>query len=134
MKVVLDTNVVVSGLLNPHGAPGNVLKLVLSRAVTICYDARLLSEYREVLLRREFGFDSAHLESILSFIEDQGMLISALPFHETLPDADDLPFLEVACSAKAEVLITGNLKHFPVSKRKKQVVLSPAEFLSFYSK
>jgi putative PIN family toxin of toxin-antitoxin system len=51
MKVVLDTNVVVSGLLQPKGNPAQVLALALAGAVQVCYGQRLLAEYAEVLAR-----------------------------------------------------------------------------------
>lgn len=50
MKIVLDTNVVVSGLLQAQGNPAQVLSLVLSGAIQICYDERILAEF-ETLAR-----------------------------------------------------------------------------------
>ena len=57
MRIVLDTNVLVSALLSPHGAPAAVLQLVVTGRVVLCFDARVLSEYREVLRREKFDFD-----------------------------------------------------------------------------
>ncbi len=51
MRIVVDTNVLVSGLLNADGPPGMVVNRVLSRAVIALYDSRMLAEYREVLAR-----------------------------------------------------------------------------------
>ena len=49
MKVVLDTNIVVSGLLQSQGNPAQVLTLALSGAIQTCHDGRILAEYAEVL-------------------------------------------------------------------------------------
>ena len=51
MKIVLDTNVVVSGLLKSQGNPAQVLTLALAGAVQVCYDKLILAEYTEVLAR-----------------------------------------------------------------------------------
>ena len=57
MRAVLDTNVLVSGLLNPHGTPGQILVAVMAERIEVVYDPRLLTEYRRVLLQREFPFE-----------------------------------------------------------------------------
>ena len=56
MRIVLDTNVLVSGLLNPDGAPGRLLDLILGGRLQILYDDRILGEYSDVLARPQFGF------------------------------------------------------------------------------
>jgi predicted nucleic acid-binding protein len=47
-RVMLDTNVVVSALLNSFGAPGRVLDLVLAGELTVADDHRLPAEWRQV--------------------------------------------------------------------------------------
>ncbi|MBI2335758.1 MAG: putative toxin-antitoxin system toxin component, PIN family [Deltaproteobacteria bacterium] len=112
MKIVLDTNVLVSGLINPYGAPAATLRLVLNQTVTLLYDVRLLLEYREVLLRPRFNFNSLQVEKFLQALEVLGVPINAKPLKIKLPDPDDLMFIEVAKSGLADYLVTGNLKHF----------------------
>ena len=132
MRIVLDTNVVVSGLLNPHGKPGTILQMVVSRAVTICYYARIITEYRDVLLRPKFPIDEAEVDAILEQIEAAGHLVVTSPLPQNLPDPDDEPFLEVAMSGEAECLVTGNVKHYPEDHRRGMKVVSPAEFVELY--
>ena len=69
MKVVLDTNVLVSGLLNPDGNPGRVLDLLLAGEITLLVDDRILAEYRAVLARPRFGFDVGDIVDVISQIE-----------------------------------------------------------------
>ncbi|HEB13726.1 MAG TPA: putative toxin-antitoxin system toxin component, PIN family [candidate division CPR3 bacterium] len=102
MKVVLDTNVVVSGLISPFGAPGEIVRMVASGALELCYDARVLSEYRSVLLRRKFSFDKAHVEDLLDQIEACGHVITGKLLTERLSDPDDEPFLEIALGVKPQ--------------------------------
>jgi uncharacterized protein len=54
MKVVLDTNIIVSGLPQFKRNPAKVLELALAGALQVCYDALMIEEYREVLARRRF--------------------------------------------------------------------------------
>jgi len=132
MKVVLDTNVVVSGLISPFGAPGEIVRMVASGALELCYDARVLSEYRSVLLRQKFSFNQAHVEDLLGQIEACGHVTTGKLLAKRLSDSDDEPFLEIALGGKAHYLVTGNLKHYPVDKRQGMRVVSPTEFLEIY--
>ena len=128
MKVVLDTNVLVSGFLNPRGAPGALVRLAAEGRLTPCYDARILAEYREVLLRPRFGLTPGLVDAFLDQVESEGHPASPRPLSSRLPDPDDEPFLEVAASCVAP-LVTGNLRHYPASARAGVEVESPAEFL-----
>lgn len=127
-KVVLDTNILVSGLLSSFGPPGRILDLALSGEVVVAYDDRILSEWREVLHREKFGFSERYVETLLDFLESEGLKVNSPPLGVELPDPDDVPFLEVAHAAGA-TLITGNTKHYPRETRQGAVVLDPASFL-----
>ena len=131
MKIVLDTNVLVSGLLSPFGPPGELVRLVAAGDLTLCFDARLTSEYREVLEREKFGFDRDSVSALLDFVAFAGILVAAAPLKMPLPDPDDEPFLAIALAANVP-LVTGNLKHFPLRKRQGGQVLAPHEFLALY--
>lgn len=132
MKIVLDTNVLVSGLISPAGTPGTILKLVAEEHLRLYYDSRILAEYREVLQRPELSIPSYRSARLLDQIVESGEEIQAVALHVPLQDEDDSVFLEVALTAHAACLITGNLKHFPPSCRRGMPVLSPTEFLAFY--
>jgi putative PIN family toxin of toxin-antitoxin system len=134
MKIVLDTNVLVSGLLSPYGAPGQIVRMVASGEVVLCHDARILSEYREVLLCPKFPFSNDVVEALLAQIVANGVLIVGRPSRHELPDRSDEPFLEAALAADDLTLVTGNAKHYPKSKRDGVLVLSPAEFLDLLRK
>jgi uncharacterized protein len=127
-RVVLDTNVWVSALLNSFGAPGRVLDLALAGELIVAYDDRVLAEWRQVLRREKFGFSAGDIEVVLGSVEGEGISVNPSPFAVELPDQDDLPFLEVAHAAEA-TLITGNTRHYPLEKRQGVVVLDPATFL-----
>ena len=132
MKIVLDTNVLVSGLLKAFGPTAEIVRLVISGNLLLLYDARILLEYKAVLLRPRFSFNSTDVYDLLTQIEASGAAVAAPPLAEHLPHQDDEPFLEVALAGKAQYLVTGNLKHFPVKKSQGMTIAFPAEFLKIY--
>ena len=129
MRIVLDTNVLVSGLLNPHGAPGRIVDLLAFGDLVVLYDDRIIAEYGQVLARPRFGFGGADVSALLGFIEWSGEAVVARPLDVVLPDPDDLPFLEVAVGGDANALVSGNTRHFKPTRGKHRVeVYDPARF------
>lgn len=131
MKIVLDTNVLVSALLKPHSSSSKVLDLILAGHLELLIDDRILSEYREVLRRTKFSFDELLVDDVLATLDRLALFVMSENHLLHLPDRDDLPFLEVALSGKAHTLITGNKKDFgkPLQNLK---IVSPTEFLKIF--
>ena len=130
MKVVLDTNIVVSGLLQSQGNPAQVLTLALSGAIQTCHDGRILAEYADVLSRPRFKFDPQRVREVLTKLEVDGLPIDAADQRDLdLPDEDDEPFLAVALAGSVDFLVTGNLSDYPPDKRRGCTVVSPADFM-----
>ena len=134
MRVVVDTNVLVSGLLGAYSNPGEIVRMVSSGSLELCHDSRILEEYREVLLRPKFSFQKTDLEFLLDKIHSSGHVVAAQPLDVSLADPDDEPFLEVALSGKASYLITGNLKDYAAFHGKNLKIISPKDFLKVYKK
>ncbi|HEX8243388.1 MAG TPA: putative toxin-antitoxin system toxin component, PIN family [Longimicrobium sp.] len=133
MRIVLDTNVLVSGLLSPNGPPGRILDLVLAGKVNVVFDDRIIAEYRDVLARPKLRISRREAEYVIDRIEDEGVLTPAPPLSLKLPDPKDQPFVEVAVAGAAEVLVTGNQRHFTVGDEPLPVtVLTPADFLNLW--
>ena len=120
----------VSGLLNPSGAPGRILYLLTLKRLTLLYDDRIFAEYRQVLLRPCFAFDPADVQALLDFGRHDGELVVAEPLKLNLLDQDDLPFLEVAACASAEALVTGNERHFAAGAVCGMRICTPATFMA----
>lgn len=132
MRVVLDTNVLVSGLLAPFGPPGVIVRMAVSGALILCVDARVLSEYHDVLRRPRFDFDEDAVAALMDYIEATADKAAAVPLAKRLPDTDDEAFLEVAIACPASHLVTGKLEHFPERLRAGVSVVSPREFVELY--
>lgn len=134
MNVVIDTNVMVAGLLSPFGTCGEIVRMISSGELMLCFDARILSEYNEVLLRPKFKFEETKVAALLDYIVHSGRTVAPSPLTSSLPDADDEPFLEIAIAGRAVCIVTGNQNHFPSKLCQGIKVLSPGEFVSFYKK
>jgi putative PIN family toxin of toxin-antitoxin system len=134
MKIVLDTNVIVSGLLTPFGTSGQIVRMVSSGKLILQYDSRILLEYQEVLYRSKFQFDKDQIDLLIDYIKKNGQTVPTSPLKKRLPDPDDAPFLEVAIGGSAEYLVTGNKAHYPRKFREGIKILSPTEFINFYRK
>lgn len=129
MRVVLDTNVLVSGLISPSGPPGEILRLLETAPIVPCFSENILGEYREVLGRPKFGFSEGTIDRLLRQFAAVGERVAAEPLLLELPDPKDEDFLAVALEAYADFLVTGNLRHFPVRSRQGIAVVSPRDFL-----
>lgn len=129
MYVVLDTNVLVSSLWSKDGSPAKIMSMVLSGTLIPCYDYRILTEYRNVLIRPKFCFSENEVNALLDWIEFYGKSVVASSLNINFIDEEDKKFFEVAKYCKAK-LITGNLKHFP----KDEDVMSVSDFLEKYNK
>ena len=109
-----------------------MVRMIAAGSLSLLYDARIMTEYIQVLKRPKFSFSPEHIEALLDQVKAGGVIVAADPLSVRLPDEEDEAFLEVALAGHAECLITGNLKHFPSAARQGIQVLTPAEFLDFY--
>jgi predicted nucleic acid-binding protein len=112
-----------------------VIDLVTAGRLSVLYDDRIVSEHDEVLHRPRFDFEPRALHAILMQIRAGGEQVSAEPLAVVLPDADDLPFLEVAVAGAAGALITGNAPHYKPTKGTHHVpIRSPRDFIADWSR
>jgi putative PIN family toxin of toxin-antitoxin system len=128
VRIVLDTNVLVSALKTHAGNCATILDLVLEGDLALCVNQRILDEYERVCGETRLQFDPEVVGTVLDFLRARAERVVPHPAAVDLPDPDDRPFLEVAECADA-VLVSGNKKHFPARACRDVRVLSPAEFI-----
>jgi len=126
MRLVLDTNVLVSALLSPHGPPAQLLDLVLEGQLSLVLSPAILAEYREVLLRPRFAFEMEQVKLLLDTLDTLALHVTPLPWPHLLTDADDEPFIATAHRACA-TLVTGNEHNYPLPQRENVSVISPRQ-------
>ncbi len=96
MIIVLDTNVLVAGLLNPFGKPAAIAALLTDGKLRLAFDARIMTEYQQVLNYAKFQFSDEIIRPLIEQLKDIGISARGIPLSKTLPDPDDDMFLEVA--------------------------------------
>lgn len=134
IRIVLDTNVLVSGMINTFGVPSRIIDLIREGLVELVVDDRILAEYAEVLKRPKFNayFLAPEVRDILVFFGNHARYVVCTTQVTDLPDPDDAPFLEVALTA-AVPLVTGNTRDFPSRCSRNACVQTPADFLAHYT-
>jgi putative PIN family toxin of toxin-antitoxin system len=126
MKVVIDCNVFISAGLN-KGTCRNVIERVLEDH-TVYFSKQIIEEYLEVATRPRFQ-KIKEFDAIWQSLRKAGVVIEPARQSFNLADQDDEIYLATALAAKADVLITGDRKHFPFSLYESILILSPSEFL-----
>ena len=129
MRVVIDNTVLVAGLLSAAGPPGWIVEAALAGELEPVFDMSIRQEYADVLRRPEFRFLAARVDDLLAALDQFAFHVGAPPpWPVALPDPDDEPFLAVA-AATGSILVTGNLRHFPIASRRGVSVLTPRELV-----
>lgn len=129
LRLVIDTNILVSAALKPEGLPRTVLVLAMTRPARLYVSQAILAEYREVLSRREFKIRRGLRQQLLQILKNRAQLVDPVRALQVTKDPDDNKFLECADAARADYLITGNQRHFP-RFWKKTTIISSREFIS----
>jgi putative PIN family toxin of toxin-antitoxin system len=124
LRLVLDTNVVVSAALKPGGLQRTVLLLALTKPARLYVTDQILVEYRDVLARPELQIRRGARQQLLQLIKNHSQMIRAVRPLQAALDPDDDKFLECADAARADYLVTGNQRHFPRFWKMTKVVTS----------
>jgi len=133
LKLVIDTNVVISSLLKTESNPALIMSLILRGDCTLCVTEKIFVEYEEVSGRGKFKkLDQAGVGKFLSALRKRALwVIPKVTIGDVTKDPDDNAFLECALESKADFLITGNIHHFFEKKFNRTSILTPAEFVSY---
>jgi putative PIN family toxin of toxin-antitoxin system len=124
LRLVLDTNIIVSAALKPEGLQRTVLLLATIKPATLYVSEAILEEYREVFARPELKIRKGLRLQMLQFIRSHSHVVKASRAIRATKDPDDNKFLECADAARADYLLTGNQRHFPKFWKKTKVITS----------
>jgi putative PIN family toxin of toxin-antitoxin system len=124
LRVVLDTNVVVSAVLTRDGLESQILRLALNAEIRLYVSPPIFREYSEVLARAKFRLTKSAHQQIVEGIESAAIVAAPKPHVLACSDPEDNMFLECSETALADYLITGNLRHFPAVWKSTRVVSS----------
>lgn len=132
LKVVVDTNVVISALLAPYGNPALIISLILQKELALCLSSEIFAEYQEVLSRNKFKkLNKAAVKRLLKDLKKHSIqVLPKVSVRLIQNDPADNKFLECALASNADFIITGNIKHFSFKKFHRASIATPSEFLS----
>jgi putative PIN family toxin of toxin-antitoxin system len=122
LRLVLDTNIVVSAALKPLGLQRTVLLLAITKPARLYMSAPIFAEYRTVLSREELHIRKGLRHQILQHLENRAHFVEPSGSLEVTSDPADNIFLECADAARADYLITGNQRHFPKFWKKTKII------------
>lgn len=113
VRIVLDTNVLVSGLLSAKGPPGQILRAVRSRKLSLITCPHQINELRDVLRRPhlEPWIRQDEAEDLMLHLENVARVIHDAHPVDLSPDPDDNPILAAALAGKAECIVSGDKSH-----------------------
>jgi len=137
LKLVIDTNVVISALLKPESNPALIMSLILRGDCRIFVTETIFAEYTGVLGRDKFKIlDRAIVKEFLSALRAKGLwVVPKVLLDEVTKDPDDNAFLECALESKADFLITdSNTQHSPERKFPRTSIVTPGEFIAYIAK
>ena len=134
-KIVIDTNVLVSGLIQ-QGYPYLIVNnLFIEQKISLCVSYELLAEYYEVLKRKKFSRYPDFLskaESLLAQIETKSITYTPKFKLDIISDKDDNKLLELASESNANFTITGNTNDFTMKKYRRTSIVSPKDYWNSY--
>ena len=129
---VIDTNVLVSAMLNWESNPGSVMELTFAGVIVPLINDEIIAEYRLVLTRPKFSLTEDIIEAVVSEVEKLGIFVNIDEYEIVLPDPKDVVFYKIVMEerkTKDAYLVTGNIKHFP----NEPYVVTPKQMIEIIS-
>lgn len=123
MQVVIDTNIIVSALLNTKGACYVFLDRVFAGTYDVVVSEDIISEYDDVLRRSQFGFDKEDVDFIIKWFRDNALMVEVNENSyrpDEVIDEKDISFYVTAKATKSR-LVTGNIKHYPIEEMRTMI-------------
>ena len=129
LRLVIDTNIVVSAALKKEGLERTVFLIAVTKPARLYVSPPIIEEYSRVLARANLQIPKGLRQQLLQLIKNRSYVVVPRRSLEAAADPDDNKFLECADAARADYLVTGNTKHFPRFWKKTKAI-TPREFIS----
>ncbi|MEW8959264.1 MAG: putative toxin-antitoxin system toxin component, PIN family [Moorella sp. (in: firmicutes)] len=138
MKVVLDTNVVISGMLAPVGPPGKIVDLWADGKIEVVVSPAVITEYMGVFLRPKFakvGTVEERQQLLEGFInlENTILVLPDVEVNAINADPSDNRFLECAKTGETNSLISGDSHLLALEEYEGIPIITPGQFIETFS-
>ena len=131
LKIVLDANILVSAFLTPKGESWEILRQAQNHKLYL--SLFILSEVEQTLkrprVRKKYSLTDDNIKTYITDLILKSTLLDPQQSLRVCPDPKDNAVLACAVEAKADYLVTRNIKHFPEKYEDLQVI-QPREFLN----
>lgn len=138
MRVVLDTNILISGVIRPSGRVGSVLQQLRDGVFILLYDERTLNEFIDVLnrpkIRTKYSLSQQDIETVLSLILLRGEAVECREPITDCRDPKDNKFLEVAFYGQADAIVSGDEDLHVLHPFRTIPIVTPTDFLILLKK
>jgi len=133
-RVVLDTNVLVSALINPAGTPAKVLDLWRDHRFMLLTSEPILDEVARVLSRprlvARYGLTRSRVGRLLRALRQFAVIVEGAPaMDEIVRDPVDRRFVECAVAGSADYLVTGDGDLLSLGEHGGVTIISPTAFV-----
>ena len=134
MKIVLDTNVFISGIFF-GGPPSQILQSWRKSQIKIVLTEQILEEYQRVGEELSAKYPSINIEPIIELFTIFGEFVETKGITETIcEDLDDNKFIECAIASKSKLIVSGDKHLLKISGYKEIEVFKPRQFVDNYLK
>lgn len=139
MKVVIDTNVLISRFLSPAGVPARIFEYLEHETFDLVVSEAILMEYGKVLrykgIQARHGFDEDKIGEVVENLRKIATIVEVdTALNVVQADPDDNKFLECAISGKASYIISGDTHLLQIKQYQTVQILSPTDFLALLPK
>ena len=132
MKVILDTNVFISGIFF-SGPPSQILKAWRKQSIQILLSQKILDEYQYVAEALSSKFPTVDILPIIELITIHGQFVDTQGFDVSVcEDPDDDKFFECAVAGKCKTIVSGDKHLLKLSGYQGILVLKPRDFMEKY--
>jgi putative PIN family toxin of toxin-antitoxin system len=132
IRAVIDTNVLVSGLIKPDGPTGAILQDLRQGRFTVVFSSGLLQELVSVLtypkLSKKYRLDRSAMEAFLALLALRGDIVIPGPRVRVCRDPDDDALFEAAIAGRADYIISGDSDVLAIKQYEGIGILSPRAF------
>lgn len=131
MKIVIDTNIVVSGIVF-GGKPERLLRLAIKNDVEMCISSKILAEYDEIIARLSAKYPNRPKSITLKDLIDSASIVSPTQTVTVCRDNDDNKFIECALAGKCLYIVSGDADLLDLKAYAGIEIVTVAEFFSRY--